>query len=695
VAGIEQRFDYLVPEELDSSVVIGSIVRIPLRARRVRGFVVAECSPLGGEGQDAPGARELRPISAVLSVGPSPEVVALAEYGAWRWSGPARPLLIAASPPRRIPRLAEWAGTPRGASETVARRGAGDPGAEARLFDDVPAGTAARVGGFPPPSPEGGQGRRSGLEEEVWQLARAGLAGPGSRILRLPPAAPRLVVIEAGLDLLARDGGSVLVLAPSLEECTKLATLLRRRGYPLALLPRDWAIAATGALASVPEPASVIGEERALADPARGGDPRVLSPPEPGARSASRQSLGVAVDPLAEPRRSAIRGLVIVGARSACLGPAYDLRGVIVLDAHAESYVEERSPTYSGVDLLIERARRAGVPALLVSACPTVQQLAASALVTLSRIHERRGWALLETVDQQKEDPRAGLYSPELVVCVRNGLKRDPTRPVLLLLNRKGREQLVRCRSCGAVVSCARCGASMSIGDGDGLACRGCHDVAPRHCRACGSIALSRLRPGVTRVREELEALLHQPVTEITAATAPEAVAGLGEGFPGAVLVGTEALLHRVPAASVVAFLDFDQELLAPRFRAAEQALGLLALASRLVGGRRREGRVLVQTRLPDHEVLAAARRGDPGIVADAEMPRRRLLRLPPETALAVISGQGAASFAARLRPPPLGPDTEGRYLFRSPNHHLLCEALRLAGPREPHTRVQVDPIRI
>ena len=48
---------------------------------------------------------------------------------------------------------------------------------------------------------------------------------------------------------------------------------------------------------------------------------------------------------------------------------------------------------------------------------------------------------------------------------------------------------------------------------------------------------------------------------------------------------GTEAVLHRVRRAAAVAFLDFDQHLLAPRFGAAEEALALLARAGRLVGG--------------------------------------------------------------------------------------------------------------
>jgi len=56
----------------------------------------------------------------------------------------------------------------------------------------------------------------------------------------------------------------------------------------------------------------------------------------------------------------------------------------------------------------------------------------------------------------------------------------------------------------------------------------------------------------VSRAREELEALVGEPVTEVTASS---------EGDPPAdarVLVGTEAVLHRIHRADVVVFLCSD-----------------------------------------------------------------------------------------------------------------------------------------
>jgi primosomal protein N' (replication factor Y) len=224
------------------------------------------------------------------------------------------------------------------------------------------------------------------------------------------------------------------------------------------------------------------------------------------------------------------------------------------------------------------------------------------------------------------------------------------------------------------------------------LACRRCGAVRPVVCTACGGTRMKALRVGVTRAREELELLAGRPVAEVTggdgATRVPDA----------AVLVGTEAVLHRVAVAHAVAFLDFDQELLAPRHTAGEQAFGLLARAARLVGGRdvAPSGRVLVQTRLPGHEVVDAALHADPSRFTVVESARRAALRLPPETAMALVSGEAAPAFVAALGPgvEVLGP-ADGRWLVRAPDHAVLADALAAAGRPPGRLRVEVDPRRV
>jgi primosomal protein N' (replication factor Y) len=170
------------------------------------------------------------------------------------------------------------------------------------------------------------------------------------------------------------------------------------------------------------------------------------------------------------------------------------------------------------------------------------------------------------------------------------------------------------------------------------------------------------------------------------------------------VVVGTEAALHRVRRADAVAFLDFDAELLAPRFRAGEEALALLARAARLVAGdgartERAPGRVLVQTRQPRHPVLAAAVGADPGILARAEAEVRVALDLPPCSALAVVSGAAADEYGSALVMAAgdgvavTGP-VDGAWSVRAPDHAALSDLLGSVPRPGGRLRVEVDPVR-
>ncbi len=590
VSGIDRHFAYEVPAGLAGRLEIGSIVRVLLHGRRVRGWVVGETAELAPE-------IELRPVSDLLSFGPPKSVVELGRWAAWRYGGRLRPLLVAASPPR--------------------------------LLRALPAPGAA-------PAPQAAE--NGALEHEI-ALATGQALSSRRAVLRLPPAAPRQAVIEAVFKMCSQAPGDLLVLAASRNNAVTLAGRLERTGHDVALLPEAWAEAASG-------------------------------------------------------------GRTVVGTRSAVLAPLRALSGIVVLDAHADSYQEERVPTWEAAVLADERARRANVPCLLVSACPGLDILDGRVLVTLSREAERSGWAPVEVLDARDEDPRAGGYPTRLASLIRDAAAAQPGRKVVAVLNRKGRARLLACGRCRSLLRCERCGAALAqlakppAGEAALLHCPRCSFHGPATCPSCGPTRPRILRPGVARAREDLAALTGLEVAEIDRAATE------GESGPQApVLIGTEAVLHRVGSASLVVFLDFDHELLAPRYRAGEQALSLLALASRVVGGRRRAGRVAVRTRLLDHEVLAAALHGDPGRLTAVEKPRRELLRLPPTTALALLSGDGAADLVARMERGDAGLEVgslaPGRFLVRASGPDVLAAALASAGPPGPATRVEVAPRQV
>lgn len=396
---------------------------------------------------------------------------------------------------------------------------------------------------------------------------------------------------------------------------------------------------------------------------------------------------GVSVAVMPDGWASAAGGVdVVIGARSAAWAPCPGLTAAVLLDEHDESHQEESSPTWHARDVLIERCRRAGASLLLVSPCPTVTALEWGLVTRPPHQREFDGWPQVQVVDRSDEEPwKRSLITSPLIECLR-----DETLTVVCVTNDTGRARLLACRQCRSLTRCERCDAAVGLSDDGSLVCRRCDMVRPPVCLVCGAGRFANLRPGVTRLREELEAAAGRRVVAITGASSetPE---------PSGVYVGTEAALHRVETADVVAFLDIDRELLAPRYRAGEQALALLVRAARLVGARGRGGRLLVQTFIPDHEVLQAAVAADPGILATAERERRAMLGLPPFGALAEISGAGSESFVESLRS---GGDAtivavDDQYLVRAADWDTLGELLA-TGVRPPgkRLRIAVDPPR-
>jgi primosomal protein N' (replication factor Y) len=415
--------------------------------------------------------------------------------------------------------------------------------------------------------------------------------------------------------------------------------------------------------------------------------PCIVVHPVPAATRAIAnrlRRLGLSVAMLPDDWAQAAAGVdVVVGTRTAVWAPCPDVRSVVVLDEHDESLQDERTPTWHARDVAIERARRAGAACVLVSPCPTATALhwAGDRLERPSAAEAAVGWPLVEVVDRTDEDPwkRSLLSSPLIAQLRSNGTR------VVCVLNTSGRARLLACRSCKALQRCERCDAAVAQDDRGLLVCGRCATERPVVCQQCGSAAMAVVKPGVTRLREELEAAANRPAASVT---------GDSGDLPEAdVYVGTEAVLHRVRNVDVVAFIDFDAELLAPRYRATEQALALIVRAARLVGSRERGGRILVQTFVPDHPLLRAVQLGDPGRLADAELQRRSMLGLPPFRALAVIEGAEAVAFATasglEFAPTPKGA------MVRADTWTQLGGALAATPrPKGSRLRVEIDPPR-
>ncbi len=382
-------------------------------------------------------------------------------------------------------------------------------------------------------------------------------------------------------------------------------------------------------------------------------------------------------------RRAAAGNCVIVGGRVAALAPVPDLAAAVVVDDADEALQEERVPTWHARDVLVERAARVGAAATVVSPAPTVEaEFAVHFAPTVPPPDvEIAGWPRVSVVDRREQPPGARLLTEPLAVALR-----ATDELAVCVLNRRGRFRLLACGACHELLRWDK------------------NEDRPVVCPACGEARLRVIRAGVTRVGEELAALLPgKHVVDLDADTG--AVPATAD-----VVVGTEAALHRADLRrrrpALVAYLDLDQELLAPRYRAATQAQWLLVRGAQLLAGRpRSETRLLVQTRVPDHEVVRAVAEGRPQIVTEAEIARRRALGYPPFGALAELTGDDAALGLAvdQLRATAasgvlaLGP-SEGRVLVQAPDSDTLARVLRVAlAPARAVGRVRtvVDPPRV
>ncbi|MDA8392298.1 MAG: hypothetical protein M0Z87_05750 [Actinomycetota bacterium] len=518
------------------------------------------------------------------------------------------------------------------ASPTTIVRELPPAGASSAVPPAGPTGPAVSPTG-PAVSPAGPADGLPGSEHELAAVLEEVWRLPAA-LVRLGPAAD---VVAWARELVARavPDGDVMVLTPSVAVADRIEAALSRAGVEVARLPGGWAKAAAG-------------------------------------------------------------GRVVLGSRAAAWAPLPRPALFVVVDVHDESWTETRAPTWSAVEVTLERAARSDARWVGLSPCPPVTLASRLRTVTTSRSFERSAWAPVEVVDLTRQDPRAGLMSERVSQLIRTGAA---GLPVVLVYNRTGLARVLACGSCRSLVRCESCGAALRQSGAtqeSTLECVRCGLCRPGLCALCGSVNLRTVRPGTGRLAEHARALARTEVVEVTAKAVPSDCQRAG------VVVGTEAALHRIERAAAVVFLDFDLELLSPYHGAWEAAMVLVARASRLTGGRHQlldraaPGRVVLQTRMPDHEVVLAAVRADPASLIGAEGGRRKEVRLPPYSALALVSGASAGEWLAALpRSIERTSPSEGRWVLRAVDHVTLCDGLASLGRPPTGTRVEVDPARV
>ncbi len=374
---------------------------------------------------------------------------------------------------------------------------------------------------------------------------------------------------------------------------------------------------------------------------------------------------------------------VLVGARSALFLPFKNPGLIIVDEAHETSFKQEDGVRYHARDVAVMRGRFEGFPVVLASATPALES---RHMVSIGRykgleIPSRFGAAKMpeiKAIDLTLDAPeRQHWIAPTLLKALEDRLNKGEQS--LLFLNRRGFAPLTLCRTCGHRFQCPNCTSWMVEHRlVRRLACHHCGHVMPppEQCPECGeSDTLVACGPGVERISDEVSRLLPEARTIVATSDtlwspekAAEFVARV-ENKAVDIIIGTQLVTkgYHFPELTLVGVIDADLGLEGGDLRAAERTFQQIAQAAGRAGRGEKPGEVFVQTRNPNHPVIAALVAGDRDAFYDAETAQRKSAGAPPFgrfAAIIISSEDEREAIDAARAVGGAAPQAEGMYIY-------------------------------
>lgn len=378
----------------------------------------------------------------------------------------------------------------------------------------------------------------------------------------------------------------------------------------------------------------------------------------------SRLSPGERFDEWRRIRRGDAR--VVIGARSAVFAPVEKLGLIVVDEEHEATYLSDRHPRYDARQVAQWRCETEQATLLLASATPSILSFAMArrgdyTLLEMPHRVMNRPLPEVEIIDmrQELEQGNRSIFSGKLATALRSCVNQG--QQAMLLMNRRGYNAFVSCRSCGHVMKCPHCDVSMTyhVAGGDGqLHCHYCGYVqpSPESCPSCGSRYIRYFGAGTQRVEEELRRLLPSVGVvrmDIDTTSGKNGHQRLLDEFRSGrarVLVGTQMIAKGLdfPRVTLVGVLAADMTLNLPDYRARERTFQLLTQVAGRAGRGEIPGQVLIQTYKPEDETILASARQDYRAFFEQEFSRRRTGLYPPFTIMARLLVESSSPEAAQ-----------------------------------------------
>lgn len=346
---------------------------------------------------------------------------------------------------------------------------------------------------------------------------------------------------------------------------------------------------------------------------------------------------------------------IAIGARSALFAPVRDLRLIVVDEEHDASFKQEEGVRYHARDMALLRAHRAGALCVLGSATPSLasEALVQKGSVTRLRLPDRAviGASLpeVEVINLRNFGPGPSgnrLLSLPLHREIQRVL--EAKKQAILFLNRRGFAPSLICESCGTVVECPNCSVSLTLhrAHGERLRCHYCDytTALPKQCERCGGTRLSQEGVGTERVEHALAesfpgARVARLDRDVAAGLKSERILDRMRAGEVDILVGTQMVTkgHDLPNVALVGVLNADAALSLPDFQASERTFSLLVQVAGRAGRGEVRGKVLIQTRNPEHPAIRYAQHHDTRAFVERELGERKEGHYPPYYRLLMV----------------------------------------------------------
>jgi len=338
---------------------------------------------------------------------------------------------------------------------------------------------------------------------------------------------------------------------------------------------------------------------------------------------------------------------VVVGARSAIFAPVQHLRLIVVDEEHEPAYKQDETPRYHGRDVAVMRAKLARAWCILGSATPALEsftnvEAGKYQLLQLTQRVDARKLPFIDVVDMRIEAMKQRTLpalSGRLVRAMQDRLERR--EQTILFINRRGYSSSMLCTKCGHVEECAHCSITMTYHRSDEmLRCHLCaaERAAPLRCPKCGAPEIRWRGLGTQRVEEAVRRVVPRArIERMDTDTMSrknrfrEVLASFRAGQID-VLVGTQMIGKGLdfPNVTLVGLVDADMSMHIPDFRANERTFQLLVQVAGRAGRGDRAGEVIVQTFTPQAEAIQFSRHADFAGFAASELAIRRAYHYPP-----------------------------------------------------------------